>query len=60
MKIIINNNEKYVLETDASNVGIEEVLKQNDRTIAYILEMLKGAEIDYSITERIALADCGQ
>ncbi|KAG0439293.1 Retrovirus-related Pol polyprotein from transposon 17.6 [Dictyocoela muelleri] len=51
-----NGKDQFLLETDASNVGIGAVLKQNDQTISYISRVLKNAEKNYSITERESLA----
>ena len=49
-------NKKYVLETDASDTGLGAVLKQEDQPIAYLSRLLKGAEKNYTITEREFLA----
>ncbi|KAG0422744.1 Retrovirus-related Pol polyprotein from transposon 17.6, partial [Dictyocoela muelleri] len=51
-----NKHDEFLLETDASNMGIGAVLKQNDRSIAYVSRVLKGSEKNYSITERETLA----
>ena len=53
----------FVLETDASGYGIGAVLCQEDpnvrnrlRPISYTSRLLKGPEINYSVTEKEALA----
>ena len=54
--------EPFIIETDASNVGIGAVLSQKDpetnrlRPILYTSRLLKAAEQNYSATEREALA----
>ncbi|KAG0433306.1 Retrovirus-related Pol polyprotein from transposon, partial [Dictyocoela muelleri] len=48
--------EKFILVTDASQNGIGAVLKQTGKSIAYISSVSKGAEINYSISEREMLA----
>ncbi|KAG0441496.1 Retrovirus-related Pol polyprotein from transposon [Dictyocoela muelleri] len=51
-----NNNDKLTLETDASNIGIGGVLKQNNRSVVYISRVLKGSDKFYNITEMETLA----
>ncbi|KAG0440166.1 Retrovirus-related Pol polyprotein from transposon [Dictyocoela muelleri] len=51
-----NDKDDFVLETDASQIGIGGILKQADKSIAYISRVLKGSEINYSISERELLA----
>lgn len=53
---IPNINKSYVLETDASNIGIGAILKQDNLPIAYISRILNSAERNYGITEKEALA----
>jgi hypothetical protein len=57
IQLTIPNFEKhFVLETDASNIGIGACLMQEDKAIAYISRSLNGAEKRYSITEKEMLA----
>lgn len=49
-------NAPYILETDASDKGIGEVLRQWPLIISYLSLVLRGAEINYSITEKEILA----
>ncbi|KRH94579.1 pol polyprotein, partial [Pseudoloma neurophilia] len=44
------------LETHASNVGLGASLRQNGNPIFHISRVLKGAEINYAITEKELLA----
>lgn len=48
--------KKCVLETDASDIGLGCVLKQDDRIIYCLSRVLKGEEPHYSITEKELLA----
>ncbi|KAG0437744.1 Retrovirus-related Pol polyprotein from transposon 17.6 [Dictyocoela muelleri] len=50
-----NKKDIFSLETDASNVDIGAVLKQNNISITYISRVLKVAERNYSITEKETL-----
>ena len=51
-----NFDIKFELETDASDVGLGAVLRQNSVAIAYISRVLKGAELNYTIMEKEFLA----
>ena len=46
----------YTLESDASNIGLGATLKQNGVPIEHISRTLRGAENNYSSTEKEALA----
>jgi hypothetical protein len=54
--VIPDFNKVFTLETDASNVGIGAVLKQDDSPIGYVSRSLSNTERNYSITERETLA----
>ncbi|KAG0420596.1 Retrovirus-related Pol polyprotein from transposon [Dictyocoela roeselum] len=45
-------SKDFILESDASLTGIGAVLKQDNATVAYISRVLKGAEKNYTVTER--------
>lgn len=49
-------NGEFELESDASNVGIGAVLRQNGRPVGYISRTLSKSEKNYSITEKEVLA----
>ncbi|KAF9761438.1 Retrovirus-related Pol polyprotein from transposon 17.6 [Nosema granulosis] len=49
-------NKKFILECDASDIGIGSVLRQEDRIIGYFSKKLQGAELNYSIVEKEYLA----
>lgn len=51
-----NFEEKFILESDASDVGLGAVLRQENGPVAYISRALKGSEKNYTITERETLA----
>ncbi|KAG0438467.1 Retrovirus-related Pol polyprotein from transposon [Dictyocoela muelleri] len=53
---IPNMKEDFLLECDASNIGLGAVLKQNEKHIRYISRVLKGAERNYTIKERELLS----
>ena len=46
----------FVLDTDASNIGIGAVLSQGDRPIAYYSHALNGAQKNYCATRKELLA----
>jgi hypothetical protein len=54
--LIPDMKKQFVLETDASQYAIGGCLKQEGRPIGYISRTLTKAEMNYSITEREALA----
>ena len=54
--VIPDWNDTFSLETDASNIGLGGVLKQNGLVVAYISRTLKKAERNYSATEKEVLA----
>jgi hypothetical protein len=53
-------DQKFILHTDASDIGLEAVLAQTrdkkKNAIVYISRVLILAKINYSVTEREALA----
>lgn len=53
-------NRQFVLDTDASNVGVGAVLSQledgTERVIAYYSQVLKQAELNYCVTRKELLA----
>lgn len=49
-------NEKFVLQTDASNFALGAVLSQNGHPICYASRTLNGAEQNYSTIEKELLA----
>lgn len=61
---MVNTDRKYntryikwfFLETDAADIGLAAVLKQEYLNIAYISRVLKGSEKNYKVTEKKTLA----
>jgi hypothetical protein len=53
---IADPNVLFVVETDASNVGVGAVLKQKDQAIAYISRSLTKSELNYIVNEKEMLA----
>ncbi|KAG0439442.1 Retrovirus-related Pol polyprotein from transposon [Dictyocoela muelleri] len=51
-----NNKDPFVLETDASLIGLGAVLKQRNNPVAFISRVLKRAEKNYTVMERETLA----
>ncbi len=53
-------NEQFIIETDASDIGIGGVLKQNygnkEHVVRYVSRMLKQAERNYATIEKELLA----
>ena len=49
-------SKRFSLETDALDIGIAAVLKQEEKSMTYISRLLKGPELRYSITEKELLA----
>lgn len=45
-------NKRFSLQTDGSDIGIGEILKQGGRPVAYISRLMKGSELRYSVTEK--------
>ncbi|KAF9761956.1 Retrovirus-related Pol polyprotein from transposon opus [Nosema granulosis] len=54
--IIPDPKKPFTLETDASNVGIGGVLRQEGKPVAYVSRILNKAEQNYGITEKETLA----
>lgn len=54
--VIPDIKSEFVLETDASDVGIVSVLRQNNLPVAYASRSLSGSEKRYTITEKEVLA----
>ncbi|KRH94222.1 KRAB-A domain-containing protein [Pseudoloma neurophilia] len=53
---ISNTNERFELETDASDFALGAVLRQGGKPLGYVSRLLKGAEKNYGITHRETLA----
>lgn len=51
-----NFNQEFVLETDASEIGIGSILKQKDKCIGMYSYKLKKSELNYSVVEKETLA----
>ncbi|KAF9761106.1 Retrovirus-related Pol polyprotein from transposon 17.6 [Nosema granulosis] len=47
---------KFILECDASDIGLGSVLRQEDRIIGYYSKKLHSSEMNYSIVEKEYLA----
>lgn len=54
--LIPDFNKEFTLETDASNVGLGAVLRQEGKPIAFASRKLSILELKYGITEKEALA----
>ncbi|KAI5152397.1 hypothetical protein ENBRE01_3053 [Enteropsectra breve] len=54
--IIPNSNEKYILETDASDTGVGAILKQKEGIVGYFSGSLSKEQKKYTITEKELLA----
>ena len=50
------NADEFVLQTDASAVGLGAVLEQHGHVIAYTSKSLTSAERNYSVIQRECLA----
>ncbi|MGL5899824.1 MAG: RNase H-like domain-containing protein, partial [Lactobacillaceae bacterium] len=44
--------KKFILECDASDIGVGSVLRQENKIIGYYSKKLNGAELHYSIVEK--------
>lgn len=53
---IANTEKPFELETDALNIPIGAVLRQDKIPVTFILKVLNTAEQNYGITEKEALA----
>ncbi|KAG0425915.1 Retrovirus-related Pol polyprotein from transposon 17.6 [Dictyocoela muelleri] len=57
LHLIIPNLEKpFTLETDASNLGLRTVLRQDGKPVSYISRIFTKSERSYGITEKKTLA----
>ncbi|KAG0420325.1 Retrovirus-related Pol polyprotein from transposon 17.6 [Dictyocoela roeselum] len=54
--LIPDPNGKFTLETDASNIGLGAVLRQDGCPVAYVSRVLTKSEQSYGITEKEVLA----
>ena len=51
-----NFNQSFIVECDASGLGLDDVLMQGDRPISYFSKSLKGREPSLSTYEKEFLA----
>ncbi|ORE00321.1 TF29 [Hepatospora eriocheir] len=52
----VDHDNKFILETDASEEGITGVLRQNHIVVGIFSRKLDGFEINYSIPEKLLCA----
>ena len=53
----INENQKFVVETDASNVAISATLNENRKPVAFFSRTLNKPQKKYSIIEKEAMSN---
>ncbi|KAM9991285.1 hypothetical protein ACTFIZ_004690 [Dictyostelium cf. discoideum] len=51
-----NYNELFIIETDASDLGIGAVIKQKHGIISFYSRSIRGSEVNYSTSEKECLA----
>ena len=51
-----SHTPQFVLQTDASSVGVDAVLEQGGKVVAYASRALSNAERQYSVIQRECLA----
>jgi hypothetical protein len=54
--VILNTNKEFTLKSDASDIGIRAILKQDGNPVGYISRSLHKAERNNGITEKDVLA----